>query len=539
MPPPKKKDSELLKAVKYMAKTNEIQQLIKEGANVNAVDDIGRTALLIAVNNEELKVVNLLINSGADVNKSTYMYLYLSPLYVASSNGTLPIVKRLIAAGADVNKVNHVDETPLYIASQRGRFQIVESLIAAGADVNKPKHNNETPLFTACNNEGIATTRYANTNYEKVVEMLINAGADKNIATNDGRLPMDVTKNKKIRILLKNKDEKSIKWLGWSRGDASMLDGIFSDDETARNFALCPVCMKYIIRNDACMYMSHNCAEQRGYYHDELYQIYKNQDGIINWCTVCGRICKGHNHYELGTANGSVPAIIFGKDPFAPSCEGEGGGGVTEKLHRFHSLRQHAKKLQEEVGKKDWWDAMDELCEKLWNAPTIPTDALATNKFNIPNTNFPLIIPEITNAPNIPYTGQLPLVHPKKTATIENAWMTDDFNLIQFRHPKTDGTMNNHDGPGQQISREAFVGWLKDLLADPTSFKLGKCWQFKTQAQQAILTPTEKSLMCDAILHPEEVNAALDLTDDEQHTLAERYRTAFNIAMDTRRSVRP
>jgi hypothetical protein len=246
----------------------------------------------------------------------------------------------------------------------------------------------------------------------------------------------------------------------------------------------------------------------------------------------------------LGPSQGDVPPIIIGKDPFAPSCEGEGGGGVTEKLLRFRRLREHAKDLQDEVGKMDWWEAMDELCEEMWNAPMVkPKRVLATmletKKFNIPNTNFPLTISLVENAPNIPYNGLMPIVHPIETEAFQNAMYIDDSNIIQFRHRKADGSMNNHDGPGQQISREAFVGWLKDVLADPTSFRFGRCWQFKTAAQLTALTAAQKAHVCDAILHPEEVKAALDMADEEQRKLAEGYHKAFNVAMDTRRTIRP
>ncbi len=511
-----------------------IDILIAAGADVNKVDDDGQTLIMrMSKYGGKKNIVEKLIAVGADVNKTNntggtallYALGYKNP----------EIAEMLIAAGADVNKsTNNTGDTPIYSASIGGYLNIVEQLIAAGADVNKRRiYNGETPLFGA--------SLYGHLN---IVKRLLAAGADKTIGTQaSGQLPIDVAATEEIRKLLKDVPKNAIKWLGWSRGDASMLDGVFGDDETARNFALCPVCMKYVIRKDACMYMSHNCSEQRGYHHDELYKKYKNSEGIINWCTVCGRICKGHSHFILSPSQGPVPSIIIGEDPFAPSCEGEGGGGVTEKLLRFRRLREHAKELQDEVGKKDWWEAMDELCEEMWNAPMVRAmtlnTMLETKKFNIPNTNFPLSVPEITNAPNIPYNGQLPFIHPEKTAMVENAYGMDDFNIIQFRHRKADGTMNNHAGPGQQISREAFVGWLKDVMADPIAFRFGRCWQFKTAAQLTALTITEKALMCDAILHPAEVKAALDMEDEEQRKLAEGYHKAFNLAMDTRRTIRP
>ena len=46
-----------------------IKHLIKSGANLNAKDNDGKTALMYAVDGiESLDIVKLLINSGADVN---------------------------------------------------------------------------------------------------------------------------------------------------------------------------------------------------------------------------------------------------------------------------------------------------------------------------------------------------------------------------------------------------------------------------------------------------------------------------------------
>ncbi len=518
-----------------------VEKLIKAGADVNKTISNGNTALQAACQSDRFKkivkkIVELLIASGADVNKANNNGQ--SPLYTALIYKNIDIFKILINAGADVNAArtdrDYVGDAPIHAASKYNEMAFLEQLITAGADINKAGNDGMTPLYIA-----------SEWGYLEIVKKLLDAGADKSIRATNGESPFDVARTEEIRKLLKDIPKNAIKWLGWSRGDASMLDGVFGDEETARNFALCPVCMKYVIRKDACMYMSHNCSEQRGYYHNQLYKKYKNTSGIINWCTVCGRICKGHNHFNLSSAKSIPLSVIIGKDPFAPSCEGEGGGGVTEKLVRFRRLREQARELQDEVGKIDWWEAMDKLCEEMWNAPIkdvsdIVATMLETKKFNIPNTNFPLAIPEITNAPNIPFSGQLPIVHPTETEAFTNAMYIDDSNIIQFRHVKADGkTMNNHDGPGQQISREGFVGWLKDVLADPTAFRFGKCWQFKTAAQLTALTITEKALVCDAVLHPEEVKAALDMEDEEQRKLAEGYHKAFNLAMDTRRTIRP
>jgi hypothetical protein len=164
---------------------------------------------------------------------------------------------------------------------------------------------------------------------------------------------------------------------------------------------------------------------------------------------------------------------------------------------------------------------------------------LEAKKFNIPNTNFPLTLPPTENAPNVPNTAEAPVVHPSETEAFSNAMYIDDTNILQFRHKRSNGTWNRHEGPGQQISREAFVGWLKSMLENPTAEEFGKCWQYKTRSQQAALNASQKALVCDAVLHPQEVAAALDLEDAEQAKLAEGYRKAFNAAMDTRKMYRP
>ncbi len=514
-----------LHSASQWGRLNSVKRLIAAGANLNAVSTTGFTPLIVACNSRQKEIAKTLIEAGADVNKANN--IGSTALHGASTHKDFTdIVKLLLDKGADVNKANRDGTTALYIASNKGNIENVRMLLAAGANPNiltGDYYDKQTPLHIAVFYE-----------YIDIVKLLLAAGADVNIPNKYGKSPINLAKTMKMENILRGIFPP--KWLGWTRGDAAKLDGIFGDDETAGNFALCPVCMKYVIRSDACMYMSHNCTAIKGYCHETLYQKYKNSDGIINWCTICGRICKGHNHYKLGSAQGMKPAIIIGRNPFEYDCMGEGGGGVTEKLLRFRRLREVARQLQTEVGKIDWNEAMDKLCEEMWNAPMkdigeVLAQMQTTKKFNISNTDFPITLPAAENAPNIPFSGELPVVHSSKTDAYTNAMNMDDTNILQFRHKKADGSWNRHEGPGQQISREAFIVWLKTMLEDPTAESFGKCWQFKTALQKSVLPESEKARLCDAILHPEEVKAALDLTDEYQSRLSEGYRKTFNEMM--------
>lgn len=526
------KDTPLHIAV-FNHRLNNIKKLIAAGANLNVTNNAGYTPLRMSFVVDNYQIVKTLVEAGADVNETT---TGTSPLYSAINKGTkVSILDILLEGGADVNVGNtQTGETPLYLTAKQNRVILLERLIKAGADVQKARTDTgETPLHAA-----------AKEGHEDIIQKLLKAGADKRIADKSGNTPADVAKNQEIFKLLMSDAPTgpALKWQGWTRGDAGKLDGVFGDDEIAKNFALCPVCMKYVERSEACMYMRHNCSKEKGYYHAELYAKYKNSEGNINWCTICGRICKGHNHFPLSPAQGPVPQVIRGQDPFAKSCEGEGGGGIPEKILRFRRLREYARDLQKEVGKMEWWDAMDKLCEEMWNAPLTPSRALntllETKKFNIPNTNFPLTLPPVENAPNVPYAGEAPIVHETETETFTNAMYMDDTNILQFRHKKANGEWNRHEGPGQQISRVGFVEWLKQMVGNPTVEGFSKCWQFATRNQQQRLSEVQKALVCDAVLHPEEVKAALDMEDAEQARLAEGYRKAFNAAFDPRRTRR-
>lgn len=65
-------------------------------------------------------------------------------LVEAAHDGDLKMVKLLIESGADINTRNNYDLTVLMIASYRGHLEIVKYLIDNGADINIKNENNET-----------------------------------------------------------------------------------------------------------------------------------------------------------------------------------------------------------------------------------------------------------------------------------------------------------------------------------------------------------------------------------------------------------
>jgi ankyrin repeat protein len=95
--------------------------------------------LINAVKEGNLKKVIDLLENGADVNaKNNDGY---TALMTASREGHKEIVELLIKNGADVNVKNNDGGTALMYASSKGHKEIVELLIKNGADVNAKNNN--------------------------------------------------------------------------------------------------------------------------------------------------------------------------------------------------------------------------------------------------------------------------------------------------------------------------------------------------------------------------------------------------------------
>lgn len=120
--------------------------LIEAGADVNARDNSGETALMQAVRGENLDTMKLLINHGADVNAQDNQGE--TALMKCVSIGEEEI-KLLIEAGADVNIKDNEGKTALIHAAIRGPSFIVQLLLENGADININDNNSKTALMYA------------------------------------------------------------------------------------------------------------------------------------------------------------------------------------------------------------------------------------------------------------------------------------------------------------------------------------------------------------------------------------------------------
>ena len=76
-----------------------------------------------------------------------------TPLYWASKYGSIEWVKSLLNKGAKINKAEKNGKTPLYVASEEGKKDVVKLLLNRGVNVTQAEKNGVMPLNVASNEE--------------------------------------------------------------------------------------------------------------------------------------------------------------------------------------------------------------------------------------------------------------------------------------------------------------------------------------------------------------------------------------------------
>jgi ankyrin repeat protein len=156
-----------------------VRTLLQGGADPNAAQGDGMTALHWAGERGDVALTQLLLYSGARVDPVTRIG-DLTPLHLASKGGHAPVVQALLEAGADANAATGTGgATALHFAAAAGSAPAVTALLDRGADVNAREASwGQTPLMFAA-----AANRVA------AVKVLMERGADAAITAKVVDLP--------------------------------------------------------------------------------------------------------------------------------------------------------------------------------------------------------------------------------------------------------------------------------------------------------------------------------------------------------------
>ncbi len=111
-----------------------VSELLVSGANPNAREQDGSTALAWAAIRGNADTASRLLGAGADPDLAGA--LGVTPLSLAIENGADEVTRLLLEHGANPNAARESGETPLMTAARLGQVQILKLLLDRGADPN-------------------------------------------------------------------------------------------------------------------------------------------------------------------------------------------------------------------------------------------------------------------------------------------------------------------------------------------------------------------------------------------------------------------
>jgi ankyrin repeat protein len=161
---------------------------LSNGENIINIDDFGYSILLYAARYNYENIVELIINSGIDINyKNKHQN---SALIYATKYNNINIVKLLLLNGANVNDKDKTGTTPLMYASINGNLEIMHILLKYEANVNDIDTYGCTSLMHAIFDGDQIVIEFLNTknvdihkpfDRKDIIKVLLDNGADINI----------------------------------------------------------------------------------------------------------------------------------------------------------------------------------------------------------------------------------------------------------------------------------------------------------------------------------------------------------------------
>ncbi len=123
-----------------------VKQLIQDGANVDELDGNQDAPLVMAAYKGHEQILEVLLKAGADV-RAVDPGMKATALHAAAYAGRTSAAKLLIEYHIDINKQGpYTGYTALHDAIWQNNVDIVKLLLAANADLSLLSHDGESPL---------------------------------------------------------------------------------------------------------------------------------------------------------------------------------------------------------------------------------------------------------------------------------------------------------------------------------------------------------------------------------------------------------
>ena len=170
--------------------------------------------LMQAIEKGDLSLVKKLINKGASLNAE--LFNGMKPIHEAAASGHADIAQYLLSKGADVDSKMINGITPLFIAIESQHPEVAKVLLSKGAqysghEISLAINRNELDMVKLL----VTTPRFANLAGSKgltllhaasflgrprIVQYLIDQGAEVDVKTEDGDTPLDLATKSKDKL---------------------------------------------------------------------------------------------------------------------------------------------------------------------------------------------------------------------------------------------------------------------------------------------------------------------------------------------------
>lgn len=135
-----------------------VKDLVFHGADINAKNSAGRSALFTAIYQNNTQIALYLIENGANCHLEDKIMSNFTLLHYVVFQGNYVLTKALLERDCDPNFVAKSCESPIYIAVTKGYLDIVGLLIEYGANVNLEFGSDKDNKFTGTTVTAIVIT---------------------------------------------------------------------------------------------------------------------------------------------------------------------------------------------------------------------------------------------------------------------------------------------------------------------------------------------------------------------------------------------
>ncbi|XP_026679343.1 ankyrin repeat domain-containing protein 27-like isoform X2 [Diaphorina citri] len=196
----KKEDSESLPLCHPLCSCDDCEEAInlkhsQSKPTTQSMDDRGFTVLHVAALYGRIKVVDLVLELGADTNSQDLCGC--SPLHYAATRGHQNVLLLLLHSGASINLTDNEGNTALHLATNNGHETCVKALIyfneqeVLNLNINAVNNQGDSPLHAA-----------ARWGYTSIIQLLLDHGANPTLENKRKVTPLQNANNLHVAKLL-------------------------------------------------------------------------------------------------------------------------------------------------------------------------------------------------------------------------------------------------------------------------------------------------------------------------------------------------